>query len=883
MPDLFKGRASFVLLAVALVGCTGLPDGEMPRMGPDAEPRCTRDDVCDNGLFCDGTELCRPDDDDADTRGCVSGEAPCEVACLEAEGRCSMGCDEPDRDGDGARAIECGGDDCDDSDPRRFPDNPEVCDAAGLDEDCNPETLGPDGDGDGAVSTVCCAMEEGGLRCGLDCDDARMEVNPDGTETCNGVDDDCDGEMDEGVTRRFYPDCDGDLFGALGSEAVLSCAVPVDPPASCGTGGSWAENATDCDDTRVGVFPGAGEQCNGLDDDCNGRPDAVGEDDDEDGALAACSGVPTAEVDCDDNDPNSYPGAPELCDRVDNDCSDGGGEDASEDVDDDMHSPLDAACTGGFPRDDCDDTRAAVYPGQPEVCDGRDVDSDCDGTVDESPAAMSCGTPLNAGAVCLDGACALSCSGSFDDCDASFTTGCEADLASSPMACGFCTNACLPGTACRSGNCRPSLGYLLNYGGDGGFEVVTGSAATASGNTWVTTYVSLGFDLGGGFLPVDPAEFAFDTVLAGFDATGAHRASRSFPSTGQSFSSTVAVDDSGNVYLAGTFDGPIDFGGGTVTPSGREGFVARYDEDLTFDWVTTIPVDVSVSDLDVNGGRVAVSGRVVEVANGTVDFGGLARTVVSPTGDSAHAFVAAFRASDGVLQVAEVTAPTSGFRARARAVALDAAGNTYASVIVAAPEFYSPFNPIPLTRLVSRDSAGAIRWQRDIADANLGDVIVDGSRVFVSGLGGTSTDLGDGELGMISGVEQRRGFVARFAAADGAYVYGNNLVGSSATGQLVLGADALYVHSHAYSGVLFGGASVSGTVVVAAYDPDSGAEEWAFGLVSNGSGFLAVDDQERVYLSLSNASAPVSGTVTTLGTPTASTASHAWHHQLHTR
>jgi hypothetical protein len=61
-----------------------------------------------------------------------------------------------DADGDGVEGWVCGGNDCDDADPRRFPGNPEVCDAAGFDEDCDPNTFGDrDLDGDRFVDARC--------------------------------------------------------------------------------------------------------------------------------------------------------------------------------------------------------------------------------------------------------------------------------------------------------------------------------------------------------------------------------------------------------------------------------------------------------------------------------------------------------------------------------------------------------------------------------------------------------------------------------------------------------------------------------------------------------------------------------------------------------
>lgn len=76
----------------------------------------------------------------------------------------------PDRDGDGFRDAYCGGDDCDDSDPGRYPGNTEWCDPNGKDEDCNDATFGPkDADGDGYTDAFCN---------GNDCDDNNPAIIP---------------------------------------------------------------------------------------------------------------------------------------------------------------------------------------------------------------------------------------------------------------------------------------------------------------------------------------------------------------------------------------------------------------------------------------------------------------------------------------------------------------------------------------------------------------------------------------------------------------------------------------------------------------------------------------------------------------------------------
>jgi hypothetical protein len=118
---------------------------------------------------------------------------------------------------------------------------------------------------------------------------------------------------------------------------------------------------TDCDDLDPAVHPGAPEVCDGLDNDCSDRID---DDVDADGdGYFACA-------DCDDADPYTHPDAAEVCDGIDNDCS--GASDETWDLDGDGYSP----CAG-----DCNDRDPHDAPGIPELCDGHD--NNCDGTADE--------------------------------------------------------------------------------------------------------------------------------------------------------------------------------------------------------------------------------------------------------------------------------------------------------------------------------------------------------------------------------------------------------------------------------------------------------------------------------------------------------------------
>ncbi len=134
-----------------------------------------------------------------------------------------------------------------------------------------PETYFRDNDGDGAgplaTGRVFCRapLKEPWVKTFGDCDDADPAVGPLASERCNAKDDDCDGEIDEGLARQtWYRDVDHDGFGedCAGCQ-LLACTQPVD----------YAARAGDCAPTNPAVFPGAPERCNQVDDNCNGPLD----------------------------------------------------------------------------------------------------------------------------------------------------------------------------------------------------------------------------------------------------------------------------------------------------------------------------------------------------------------------------------------------------------------------------------------------------------------------------------------------------------------------------------------------------------------------------------------------------------------------------------
>jgi hypothetical protein len=398
----------------------------------------------------------------------------------------------------------------------------------GVDDDCDGRTdegvtvttcrgdADGDGFGAGATSTQCRdAARAGAGFCppgftttGGDCNDSSAAIQPMGTETCNGIDDDCDAMIDDGVTvTGCYADSDSDTYG-IGS-ATTQCRDPMRMTVGyCPAG--FTNRGGDCNDAASAVRPSAAEVCNGRDDDCSGAADdaaamicALGTSRSGTGAYGSCSSVAGTYtcVNCTSETFTPSPPA-EICDGTDNDC-DGARDEAFEcERSTGGHACITSCGTVGTRS--CSNTcsfSAQVCRGT-ETCNG--CDDDADGVRDDGlgPSGStvcylgqtrSCSRPCGAASVSGTQRCLADCSG-WSDCTATeICNGCDDDgdgSVDNGFFCPqnqltFCTTSCgTPGqrvcnatcTAHTDADCR-ALSESCNFcDDDGDFDEVAAMA-----------------------------------------------------------------------------------------------------------------------------------------------------------------------------------------------------------------------------------------------------------------------------------------------------------------------------------------------------------------------------------------------------------------------
>ncbi len=263
-----------------------------------------------------------------------------------------------------------------------------------------------DTDGDsygnpGTSQVTCTGAPSGYVSNNTDCNDNNAAINPAAAETCNGIDDDCDGSADDGLTfSTWYADADGDSYGNAAT-STTACSQPS----------GYVSNGTDCDDNNGAINPGATENCNGIDDDCDGSTDEgcntytwfADADGDSFGnpAISTTTQTPVAPSgyvanngDCNDGNSAIHPSATETCNNIDDDCdgiaddgltfltfytdADGDGYGASSATGISSCTPVPGAVTN---NGDCNDGNSTINPAASETC--NNIDDNCNGATDE--------------------------------------------------------------------------------------------------------------------------------------------------------------------------------------------------------------------------------------------------------------------------------------------------------------------------------------------------------------------------------------------------------------------------------------------------------------------------------------------------------------------
>jgi len=313
----------------------------------------------------------------------------------------------------------------------------------------------------------------------IDCSIYNSSINPGTIEICNGMDDNCNGQIDEGGMTIYYRDSDGDGYGNK-NDNLTSCSQPL----------GYILNNQDCNDNNLNINPSATEVCDNVDNNCNSQIDEeLNQSQSCSAGIGACFRTGIQIKICsagswgDWGSCSASPGSPiaESCNNVDDDCNG---------IVDDNVTTISGCnqvgyCSGAFKTCSAGSFGTCSKVPQTETC--NNIDDNCDGSVDESlTKTLTCGVGAcyrsvfqtcsagNWGPVCTPGSPTTeSCNGIDDNCDGSVDNGLTAPSQSCSVGVGACA---------RTGTQYKSCNGASGWSGWGSCSASPGSPTTESCN-----------------------------------------------------------------------------------------------------------------------------------------------------------------------------------------------------------------------------------------------------------------------------------------------------------------------------------------------------------------------------------------------------------------
>jgi len=342
-------------------------------------------------------------------------------------------------------------------------------------------------------------------------------------------------------------------------------------------------------------------------------------------------------------------------------------------------------------------------------------------------------------------------------------------------------------TVTNSSPAGPWLRGLGGTGTDGGQAV----AVDGNGNVLVGAYFQGSVDFGGGVLT---SAGGYDVVIAKYSAAGAHLWSRRFGGTGNEIVNGIALDGSGNIYLAGSLSGTGNLGGASLTSAGQQdAFLAKYSPQgdplwserfggIYPDSIASIAVD-SQGNVIATGlfqGTVAIGGTTLYSAGVGVDT---FLTKYSPTGANiwAKKFTnGSYDVGTGVA-VDKRTNPVTGLPYdNILLTGYFLGAINFGGENLSTPGSYlAKFGPDGSYLWAKARGAGSRAWAVSV-DSN-GDVAMSGDFYL-------QTDLGGGTI--LGTAFETDLYVAKYSGVDGSWLWSKGVTGTQGAGPKSMVFDA---------------------------------------------------------------------------------------------